>query len=250
MRAAKRRRGHLARAATGGDEAGRGDRGRLDRRKPPGLTGGTQGLVGETRTRFGLLGALALGLDRRSCPLRGPGASAGPDREQHHTEPQESHQRELVVEQVRNHGHAPLHGGVMGALYPVSGTGQLSAANRYTTRCCLRHDSVRSPVVGGVLEGGPSSPPYASDLASVAMRCVLDVMARRAALDSRDPGCSGDVPRSGEMAPVAAPLPNRRLRWTSVRRRASHAASARMRSFPEDGLRITSGSRRVPVRIR
>ena len=69
-------------------------------------------------------------------------------------------------------------------------------------------------------------------LVSAVMRFVLDVLARRAALCSRATGGSGNAPRSGELAPIAAPLLNRRLRWTSVRRRASKTASSRRRSFP------------------
>src|SRR5439155_9595361 len=104
-----------------------------------------------------------------------------------------------------------------------------SAGRCRSLRFCLRPDSARSPVVGGVPAGCPSLPPYASDLASCAVRFVLDVLARRTARDSRATGCAGDTPRSGETAPVAAPLPTRRLRLTSVRRRASKAASSRMR---------------------
>jgi hypothetical protein len=41
----------------------------------------------------------------------------------------------VVEEKVRNHDMAPLHHCVRGALYRVSGIGQLSAAARYTTQC-------------------------------------------------------------------------------------------------------------------
>ena len=53
---------------------------------------------------------------------------------EHDTEPEKSEKRELIEKQRRNHGIAPLHGGVMGGFYRVLGLKQLSAARRYTAR--------------------------------------------------------------------------------------------------------------------
>jgi hypothetical protein len=50
------------------------------------------------------------------------------------TEPEQSEERELIEKQRRNHGIAPLHGGVMGGLYRVLELRQLSAARRYTAK--------------------------------------------------------------------------------------------------------------------
>ena len=83
-----------------------------------------------------------------------------------------------------------------------------SAARGRSSRWGLRPDSARLPGVDGVPGGCPSLPPYASDLASCAIGFVLDVMARRAAGDFRATGGAGDAPRSGAIAPVAAPRPN------------------------------------------
>jgi hypothetical protein len=40
----------------------------------------------------------------------------------------------MIEAEMWNHSSAPFHGGVTGALYRVSGVGQLSAAERYTPR--------------------------------------------------------------------------------------------------------------------
>jgi hypothetical protein len=53
---------------------------------------------------------------------------------EHDTEPEKSEDRELIEKQRRNHGIAPIHGGVMRGLYRVLGLKQLSAARRYTAR--------------------------------------------------------------------------------------------------------------------
>jgi hypothetical protein len=52
---------------------------------------------------------------------------------QYDTEPQESQDRELVVNMVRNHGNAPSQWCNRGALYPVLGAAELPARWRYTT---------------------------------------------------------------------------------------------------------------------
>ena len=95
---------------------------------------GTMGLVGETRKRLGLLGALP----SRPDGLRGRSlcrsTSAGPGSVQHDTQPQESQDRQLVVKKVRKHGTTPSLGGEMGGLYLMLGPMELSAARRYTTR--------------------------------------------------------------------------------------------------------------------
>src|SRR5215475_14863242 len=100
------------------------------------LTQSTRRCVRQARERLGRGGALALGLDE--CPLGwprlGPGAAAGPEGVQHHTEPQKSQHHELIVKKVWNHGIAPSPWDDMGALYRVFGAGQLSAGYRYTTQ--------------------------------------------------------------------------------------------------------------------
>jgi hypothetical protein len=84
---------------------------------------------------------------RLGWPRLGPGASAGPDGVQHHTEPQKSQHHELIVKKVWNHSIAPSPWDDMGALYRVFGAGQLSAGYRYTTWYLgCRH--LRSDVIG------------------------------------------------------------------------------------------------------
>jgi hypothetical protein len=93
---------------------------------------GTMGLVGETRKRLGLLGALTSrpdGLGGRSLCRS---TSAGLGSVQHDTQPQESQDRQLVEKKVWNHGTTPSLGGEMGGLYLMLGPMELSAARRYT----------------------------------------------------------------------------------------------------------------------
>src|SRR5215831_19762021 len=99
-------------------------------------TQGTRWFVRQARKRWGLVGACALRLEgfRLGWPRLGPGASAGPDGVQHHTEPQQSQHHELIVKQVWNHSIAPSPWDDMGALYRVFGAGQLSAGYGYTTQ--------------------------------------------------------------------------------------------------------------------
>ena len=52
---------------------------------------------------------------------------------QHDAYPQESQDYQLIIEEVWNHGSAPLHYSVTGALYSILGLVELSAAERYTT---------------------------------------------------------------------------------------------------------------------
>jgi hypothetical protein len=72
-------------------------------------------------------------------------SSAGPDVMQHDAYPQEPQDHQVGEEKVWNHDIAPLHSGVTGALYQVSGVGQLSAGYRYTTDGRVRPSVVRLP---------------------------------------------------------------------------------------------------------
>src|SRR2546422_8008238 len=100
---------HLARASPAGDDRQGGGRwqglwglGRL-------LTGRTVGLVEETCKGFGLLGALARwrdGLGWSRCQHR---SIAWPHDMQHHEQPQQSQQHQLVEYMVRYHGVPPSH---------------------------------------------------------------------------------------------------------------------------------------------
>ena len=81
------------------------------------FTGVTRRLWRQTLAGLGLVGALALARARHRLgwPRMGWSASAWPTVGQQDTEPQESQDRELVVNIVRHHGNAPLHDGGMGA---------------------------------------------------------------------------------------------------------------------------------------
>jgi hypothetical protein len=71
------------------------------------LTQGAVGLMGEACKWLRLLGALTPrhdGLGGRSLCCR---ASAGPGSVQHDTQPQESQNQELIVNEVWNHGSVP-----------------------------------------------------------------------------------------------------------------------------------------------
>src|SRR6266508_6961261 len=68
------------------------------------LTQGTRGLVRQARKRFGLGGALVLGLDWHRWDGH---ASLGPGDVQHDEEPHENEQSEVGEKQVRDHGIAP-----------------------------------------------------------------------------------------------------------------------------------------------
>ena len=91
--------------------------------------------MGQAGKRLGLVRAFLPRLNghlRLAWPPRGPRTTARPGQMEHDTEPEQSEERELREKQRRNHGIAPLHGGVMGELYRVLRRKQLSAAGRYT----------------------------------------------------------------------------------------------------------------------
>jgi len=81
-------------------------------------------------------------------------SSAGPDVMQHDAYPREPRDHQGGEEKVWNHDIAPLHSGVRGALYQVSGVGQLSLG-RHRARCL----TVRLPMVaiGRALQPFPRS---------------------------------------------------------------------------------------------
>src|SRR5262249_30822266 len=121
---------------------GRGHRSRSHRWRWRGMRGlvftqRTRGLLGQAYKRCGLLGAFTPRLDgrlRRARPPRGHGTWGRPGQMEQDTEPEQSEERELIEKQRRNHGIAPLHGGVMGGLYRVLELKQLSAPSRYTAK--------------------------------------------------------------------------------------------------------------------
>src|SRR2546426_10355387 len=82
--------------------------GRLRGRLVSLLTGGTVGLSGEARKRFGVAGGLAGWCGRLECSLIPCGAVVGPHPMQHEAKPQESQQQQLIKKQVRDHGKVPL----------------------------------------------------------------------------------------------------------------------------------------------
>src|SRR6516162_5206892 len=92
-------------------------------------------LVRQTLEGFGFVGACALELGGYGgCRwLRYPRVSAWPNVVQHDAEPQESHNRQLVVDMVRNHGNAPSQRCDRGAFYLVWKVGGI-------TRKPLVHD--------------------------------------------------------------------------------------------------------------
>src|SRR5262249_32012387 len=118
LRAELRRRVHLARAATCGDDAGWWGAGRLWTR-PSGLrTGLAVGRVDEARKGLRDPRALpgwwyALGWPRDAC-----GVTPGPGSMQHAAQPEQTQEHELVEQEVGYHRVAPFHGGETGALYP------------------------------------------------------------------------------------------------------------------------------------
>ena len=80
----------------------------------------TRGAMGSLREPFegsGFGGACALARERHGFgwPQGCSGGSARPAAMQHDAEPQESQDCELVVNMIRNHGDAPLHGPDRGA---------------------------------------------------------------------------------------------------------------------------------------
>src|SRR4029453_17859825 len=83
--------------------------------------------------RFGLVGALALGRDGLEWGLGRYTGRARPEAGQHDAQPEQDEDHQLIVHQVWNHGIAPLHSGVIGAFYRILESGELSAAQRYTT---------------------------------------------------------------------------------------------------------------------
>src|SRR5262244_1036745 len=72
------------------------------------LTGRTVGLMGETRKRLRVAGALARGLGKRGRGQARCGAVIGPHPRQHDAQPQESQEQQLVEKQIRYHGKAPI----------------------------------------------------------------------------------------------------------------------------------------------
>ena len=109
--------------------------------------------LGQAGKRLGLVRAFSPRLDGRlrlAWPPRGPRTAARPGQMEHDTEPEKSEERELIEKQRRNHGIAPLHGGVMGGLYRVLRRKQLSAARRYTARSLVAYllaaDNVSRPL--------------------------------------------------------------------------------------------------------
>ena len=86
------------------------------------------GLVEETRKGFELLGALARwrdGLGWSRCQRR---SIAWPHDMQHHAQPQQSQQHQLVEYMVRYHGVPPHTGGERGLFYQVFSRLELSAS--------------------------------------------------------------------------------------------------------------------------
>src|SRR5215471_13894436 len=113
-----RRRVHLARAATRGDDTGWWGAGRLGARHSCLRTGLAVGLMGEARKGLRDPRALAgwwhaLGWPRDAC-----GVTAGPGSMQHAAQPEKTQQHQLVEKEVGYHRVAPFHGGETGALYP------------------------------------------------------------------------------------------------------------------------------------
>jgi hypothetical protein len=90
----------------------------------------------KARKGFGFLGPLALQLRRRGFGrwLRGHCASAWPEIMQHDAEPQESQNRELVIDMLWNHDRAPSSWCDKGALYPVWRAEELPVRYWYTTQ--------------------------------------------------------------------------------------------------------------------
>src|SRR4029434_2491410 len=68
--------------------------------------------------------------------------------------------------------------------------------------------------------------------------------------NSPSTACPRDSPGSGGMEGGGAVFLKRRLCVASTRRRVSTSASSRMSTFPCGGRRLTSGSRRKPLRMR
>jgi hypothetical protein len=92
------------------------------------FTGDAMGFVGETLERFGLVRAVALGLDGLSWPLWCRGASLRPAIVQHEKQPQPSQQHELIEKKVWNHGQVSSLGNETGRVYLILGPIELSAA--------------------------------------------------------------------------------------------------------------------------
>ncbi len=100
------------------------------------LTQNTMRFVCQASKRLRRLRVFAPGFDEHSLgwPLWYHRASAWPNVVKHNTSPQEPQDHQVIEEKVRHHDMAPLHSGVTGALYQVSGVEQLSADYRYTTQ--------------------------------------------------------------------------------------------------------------------
>src|SRR5262249_17213392 len=118
LRAEMRRRVHLARAATRGHDAGWWSAGRLGSVRVGLLRGGTGGLAGEARKGLRDPRALAGWWERLGEPLEVCDVTAGPGIMPHTTEPEQTHQPQLVEKEVRYHRVAPFHSDEMGTLYP------------------------------------------------------------------------------------------------------------------------------------
>jgi hypothetical protein len=89
--------------------------------------------VRQAGKRLRLLATFASRRDGRGRPRFLRPGGAWPRQRQHDTQPQESQDQALIVQEVWNHGSAPLHGGVTEALYSIPGPAELSAARGYTT---------------------------------------------------------------------------------------------------------------------
>src|SRR6266705_2910424 len=108
LRAEMRRRVHLARAATRGNDTGWWGAGRLWARHSCLRTGLAVGLVGEARQGLRVAGALAR-RQRLGWPLIPSGTLVWPGSMQHDAEPEESQEHQLGENEVGDHGKAPSH---------------------------------------------------------------------------------------------------------------------------------------------
>src|SRR5262245_20647678 len=106
---------------------------RKHRRRELGLCGfslaqGTRRSLGETRKRFGLLGACTFGRERHglSCP-RALGTLTWSGRVEHEDKPRKCDQHQLVEKKMRHHGNALSDGSAIRAFYRVFAWSELAA---------------------------------------------------------------------------------------------------------------------------
>jgi hypothetical protein len=87
------------------------------------LTQGTMGLVRQPLKRFGLGGAVALGLERLGLGWRGRNRhhALGPGEVQNDEKPEECEQDELREKKMRLHGVTPSNMGCEGSILPRFG---------------------------------------------------------------------------------------------------------------------------------